>query len=55
MNDLLLSEKAKQCMNVHQYNDAIKFLRQIKNDSVALEMEFLVIEHEQKHLSEKTI
>lgn len=46
MNDLELSEKAQRCMNAHRYDDAIGFLRNMKNEIVAIKMELLVIEHE---------
>lgn len=49
-NDYELSEAAKQAMLADRYDDAIGFLRRMRNSAIAIKMELLVIEREQNLL-----
>jgi len=53
MTDIELSECAKNLMAQNDYDGAISYLRRMKNNLISMEMELLVIEHEQGYLQKR--
>jgi pentatricopeptide repeat protein len=49
MNDVDLIDKAKSAMKNGEYDQAIKYTREMKNNDFSIRFELLIIEHEKSN------